>query len=136
MRGLPFSFGTQSWVLPEGKRLGGDVAKSCEWELIAVKLNERIPMMFQPKTYISLLRAQRPKCESTQYGVHTLGKLMIYSAKRKYDSSFPIDQIDLYPLAGTIYSWGPNLSLFLSYSLSREKFMISKIPPRIDYFYD
>ena len=65
-----------------------------------------------------------------------LGKLMIYSAKRKSDSSFPIDQINFYPLAGTIFSWGPNLSLFLSNSWSREKFLISKLPPGIDYFYD
>ena len=67
---------------------------------------------------------------------HVSGKLMIYSAKRKFGSSFPIGQIDFYPLAGTICSWGPNLSIFLSYSLSREKFLISKIPPSIDYFYD
>ena len=35
---------------------------------------------------------------------HALGKLIIYSAKRKSDSSFSIDQIDFYLLAVTIFS--------------------------------
>ena len=50
---------------------------------------------------------------------YALGKFMIYSAKRKSDSSFPIDQIDFYPLAGTIFSWGPNLSLCLIVGLEK-----------------
>ena len=128
MRGLPFPFGTQSWVLQEGKRIGGEVAKSCEWELMAVKLDERIPMMFQPKTYIYSLRVQRWEVRKYfLWGPHILIIIMHWEnwwlIPRKYDNSFPIDQIDFYPLAGTICSWGPNLSLFLSYSWSREKFL-------------